>query len=372
MRFGLLLILMWLAVACSDAADREPRILFLQHDAQQQYQLFLSDMAGKAAEQLTSAEFGVFDYAPAHDGHAIAVGWNHTPSNTEIWLVPLKNGTPQPPEQLLACPNFVCQNPIWAHDNRRIIYERRTASGDRPQLWWLDSQTGETVPVFDSTFVQGYYPQLSPDDSRLSFVLIPDPNDPEAVALPAGHSLDDGHNHTIGSTQQVAIFNFETGERLLIPNLMNSQSRWHPQSDVPEILFTDMQFFGERFGVHLLHANVPENQVADWTEGRMFEDATPNWSPDGVQIAFTRKEANTPMGRQLWLMDSGTREARALTENANLHHGEPHWSRDSSHLLFQRFNTAAANALPGVWVYDLEAESGRQIADGAIRPKWLP
>lgn len=368
----LLAVFILLCTACSrqTPADAPQRILYLAPDDAGTLQLFVVDQDGSGTEQLTSAEFGIFGFSPSPNGERIALAYNSSPSTTDLWLIERNGDQFSAAAPLLTCEPFVCQSPNWANDNRRLIYERRTFTGDNPTLWWLDAVTGDTVSVFTDGSIRGYYPRLSPDNSQLGFVYIPAPG--EQVSLPPGHTLDDGHNHSLAATQQVAIFDFSSGERTLIPNLMNSQVRWHPDSEVDTLLFTDMQFFGERFGLHLFSADVETGNVRDITDGRLLEDASPNWSPDGQQIAFTRKEANTAMGRQLWIMQADGSNTRALSSNANLHHGEPLWDAGGSQLLYQRFDTSASNAVPSVYVYDLSSSIERQLVPHGLRPKWLP
>ena len=355
-------------VACGGTAERQPRVLFLRQDDVGRYQLFVSDSQGESAVQLTAAEAGIFDYAPAHDGHAIALTWGYTPAATELWQIDMAGKEPGEPTVLLECRTFLCQNPVWAHDNRRIVYERRNLEGDQPELWWLDSLTGDTIPVFNDATIQAYYPQLSADDRYLSFVSIPEQG---AAQLPPGHSMNDGHNHGALATQDVTIFELATSERLIIPNLMNSPTTWRPAGDTTSLLVTDMVIFGERFGTHLFQGSAESSAMRDLTDGQMLADFTPSWSPDGSQIAFTRKEANTAMGRQLWLMDADGGNATSLTENANWHHGEAQWSFDGTQLLFQRFDGTTPSVPPALWLHDVATGEEQLVIENGVRPKWL-
>ncbi|HFC12835.1 MAG TPA: hypothetical protein ENJ56_08315 [Anaerolineae bacterium] len=367
--FSIFLIILYLGVACGgNSAETTPQILFMRQTSADVYQLFLTNTVGDEVVQVSSAEFGIQDYAVAPDGHAIALAWKATEPSSDIWLIEKKRGKLGEPRQLLACPVFSCQSPVWATDNRRIIYLQHPTPQEPSRLWWVDSKTGETVPVFDDPKIRGNGAQLSPDDQYLSFILIPYPN--ANPNLPIGPATDENGESQL--EQGLVVYNFATGKRLVIPNQMNSESRWRPNSAEPQLIFSDLQFFGERFGIHLFQTTVNDNNVIDITDGRLLEDATPNWSPDGSQIAFTRKSANTAMGRQLWLMDTDGSNTRALTENVDWHHGEPRWSADASTLLFQRFDNTQTTPKPAIWIINLENSTEQLIAENGVRPQWLP
>ncbi|MBX3014525.1 MAG: hypothetical protein KF832_23605 [Caldilineaceae bacterium] len=80
----------------------------------------------------------------------------------------------------------------------------------------------------------------------------------------------------------------------------------------------------------------------------------------------------TVPGKQLWLMRSDGREAKALTSEAAFDFGPPLWSPDGRYLLFHKLPLQGPDITLSVWI--LEATSGRtwQVASPGQRPQWVP
>lgn len=90
---------------------------------------------------------------------------------------------------------------------------------------------------------------------------------------------------------------------------------------------------------------------------------SPAWSPDGLSLAFHRNVA----GRfQLFVMDVGTRVVRQLTSAGR--NEDPTWAPDSRHIAFKSSRAGSEQ----IWVVDVETGSVRQLARvGAARmPNW--
>lgn len=377
MRFnqlGFLLIILIL-IGCKSPQSTSSfsgRFVYFWFDAQDRQQLFLSDINGAEPVQLTSAEVGVGNGLSLHDDTLIYTQQNAALQES-IWLLTLAaNGTARSDEQVLPCGDASCQNPVWASDGRRVVYERRNAQNEAPRLFWLDTRTGETLPVFNDEAVLGYRPQLSADDRYLSFVHIPQPGDDLTLLLPEGHSLDDGHGHgnLMLNQQRVLVYDFETGEQVALANLMNSEATW--RTDSAEFLLTDMSFYGERFGVSLMHVDPAAREMIDISGENLIDDASPSWSPDGEWIAFNRKSAGTAMGRQIWMMRPNGSQASALTSDADWNHARVHFSADGNLLLFQRFNVTQPQSEPSIWLLDRRSNAMRRLIDEGARPLWLP
>lgn len=349
--------LLFVLSAC-DQGELEPRVLFLRGETAQ---LFVHNLTTGEEMQLTDAPLGVFAYA-TNGAQAVTVQ-ERVDGGADLWLIDVAGGE----EQLLfACPQQMrCDQVSWSADNRRLIYVQRPVGEGAPRLYWLDSQRGETVPVFSDANVVGYTPSLSADSRYLSFVAYG-----ETVELPAGHTLDDGHDHSLErNTQKVIVYDFETGKQIIVPNRMNNTGSWQPTGD--KLIFTDLQFFGERFGIHLLSIDPTTGEVVDISDALLVEDAAPSWSADGTQIVFTRSAASTAMGRQIWIMDASGENQQQLTNNANWHHGQPDWSADGTQLVFQRFDTTQPTQPPQIWLMAVATQAERLIGEGN-RPIFLP
>ena len=368
----ILLGALFLTISCQTAMREaeSTHFVYVWYDAQDRQQLYLAGVDGSEVMQLTSAEFNIGNHFDI-SGDQIAYTQQNTDLAEQIHILTLNNNRVKS-DISHDCGQDSCVNPVWAADGRRIVYERRNAQGDEPRLYWLDAQTGETLPVFNEASVLGYRPQLSPDDRYLSFVHIPPEGDNTIGLLPAGHSLDDGHGHgaLLLNQQRILVYDFETGEQVAVANLMNSQATW--RGDSAEFLVADMAFAGEQFGVHLLHVDPANQQMIDISGDRTVDDATPTWSPDAEWVAFNRKLSGTAMGRQIWLMRPDGSEATPVTNDADWNHSKVQFSADGNLMLFQRFNVTQPASDPSIWLLDRNTNELRQIVPVGARPQWVP
>jgi Tol biopolymer transport system component len=104
------------------------------------------------------------------------------------------------------------------------------------------------------------------------------------------------------------------------------------------------------------------------------EDSYAVWSPDGTQLLVARRylDARYTPGTQIYLLDPATGEATPLIVDAGYNHAGMHWDATGHRIVFQRFAVTAQDALPEVWVYDLDTRALTRVAENAFFPAWLP
>lgn len=331
------------------------RVLYVEIGTDQPDKLFVADPSGQTEPiLLLQSETTLIDYAVSPDGSRIAytiLGQDQSLAGySDLWLMHA-NGFGA--KKVLACPDASCSRPVWMPDGRRLLYERREipfagAPPGNPRLWWLDLDSGETVPLFQDNQLLGLFVTVSPDGRWLSFV---SPTD-----------------------QGIQLYNLEDGRGLLIPNRMGTAVSWSPDSQ--QVVMADIVTEGQNWSIVLLAVDVETGQSSTLSQGDVagfeVDDSTPIWSPVGQQIAFGRKEARTAMGRQLWLMDSDGTAVLPLTGETDLHHTNYSWSPDGRYLLYQRYNLTELYAQPSVWLIDTETGQSNLVADPAFQPAWLP
>lgn len=350
------------------AGSVPPAIVYVGEDASGKPQLFRSASKGDrwTAMQITDIpDATLLEFAVAPNGLPIALVVE-TAEGGGIWLLPEVGDEIRP---LLACPQAECLSPVWSPDGRRLIYERRELDQGEdvagwPHLWWLDSDTGETLPVLANDYAPAYAARFSPDGQWLSYV------------APA--------------EQGIEVYHLTDGRRFLLPSQVGTAAAW--SNDGRWMLLSDLElitYHGSDDSDHLTHShNYQEatqlyvvNVSAGTFDGERtrlspqaaVDDGLPSWSPDGEWIAFGRKTPRTQSGRQLWLMRPDGSDARALTENdPTIQHGPPHWSPDGRYLLFQRYHFLELGASPGVWILDLNSGEMQQVAANGYLPNWLP
>ncbi len=345
---GLLLILFcWQQGRLASFSEPEERILYLGGEAGGAVS-HLSTIRpdGSGQTQLTNEPLGVVDFALSPDDLKIVYSAPAQDGSVDLWQIGV-NGRSR--RQLLDCQAAICTQAAWAADGRRLIYERRPLSAegqviDAPQLWWLDSQTGETLTVFADEAQGGVAARLSPNGRYLSATL---PDD-----------------------QEIHVTDLESGAVLVIPSQTGEAAVWSPDSET--LLVSDMQYQGEQFSIHLFRANVESGELTNLSGVDLqTSDGQPVFSPDGEWIAFTRKKTRAPMGKQLWLMRSDGSEPRALTEDAEWHYSNPTWSPDGSRLVVQVVSLTEPEALPALWQVDIEKGEWTELVSPGTQPVWL-
>jgi TolB protein len=245
------------------------------------------------------------------------------------------------------------------------VYERRAwveGAFGSPRLYWLEANTGETLPLIEGNETPGYGARFSPDGAWLSYVSV----------------ADDG----------IVLYRLETGDQRLLGSLVGSPTAWSPDSAA--VVYGDLVVqahetapevgeagaggeapLQESSNTFLYRSLVNEESPRQrLSPDAAVADSAPAYSPDGQWIAFGRAPADTDAGRQLWLMRPDGSEARALTTDPAVTHGPPSWSPDGRYLLFQRYDPVTEAS--SVWRLEVGTGEAMLLAEGGYLPGWLP
>ena len=315
--------------------------------------------AGDEPQQLTTFAEGVLDYAPALNGEKVILSVPDGARGSDLWL---QSELGSDASQVYHCMRAECTNFAWSADGRRVLFVKRamdeSGHGLAPELWWLDVQRGEAVPVLADKGALAGAGQLSADETWLSYV------------SPA----DDG----------VHLYNFEDGRREFITNEIGTSVSWSPAGE--ELVVPRFELVivhgdeGEdhlahshdyQTAVHLLYMNLATGEARSISGDLNVEDSVPAWSPDGEWIAFGRRTPRTNAPRQLWIMRKDGSEARAVAEEAGVTYGPPQWTADGRALVFQRFEQDETTREPSIWQLDLQTGEMTQLAAEGMQPRVL-
>jgi TolB protein len=107
-------------------------------------------------------------------------------------------------------------------------------------------------------------------------------------------------------------------------------------------------------------------------------DLSPDWSPDGNHIVFSRASglSSESVSAALYVMDADGSNAHVLYREkgsgAPVLLFTPDWSADGSRIAFTRVSYATATPKASVYVIESDGTGAREIAQDASEPAWSP
>jgi TolB protein len=324
-----------------------PRVIYLGWNEQDRNQLFVTPITGGDPIALTPPETDILDYGVSRDGMTVAYSIFREDGGSDLWSVPAAGGQPT---LLLDCPGAACSGPVWPPVGGRLVYERRNLPGPggapgAPRLWWLDTATSQTGPLFEDSQWLGRAASFSAGGQWLAYVA------PLA--------------------QEVQAYNLENGQTFTQRSYTGERPAWNPIAD--RFLFTDVFASEQSYDIRLFQVDVTTGLTVSLSGPQAgINDSAAAWSPDGQWIALERKIAQETRGKQLWLMRANGSDARPLTTDADINYAMPAWSPDGRYLAFQRYPLTEAWADPAIWLYDTVTGEMRQLAPAGLQPTWLP
>jgi len=244
---------------------------------------------------------------------------------TSIWTV-AADGT-RPPVQLTTAPQS-STSPRWSPDGRSIAFlSARPTGGDPPpdqprnQVWVLPMSGGEPRRVTSLlNGVQSF--AWSPDGTRLLCVSRTGPSDTAKSPSDVRH-----YRHA----------NYK---------------------------FNDTGWFDDK-RAHIFVVDAASGRATQITSGDDWNDADPQWSPDGKKIAFvsdrTGREFDESRNRDVWVIDAA---GGPLTKAADRPQPDssPRWSPDGRTIAFVSANEERAH--PKIWLVPAGGGTPRLAADG--------
>lgn len=362
-------------------AVRQPRLVFL-FPSNGPANLYVRDPVASVNQALTTLPGGVQDYAIVPGGRSIVFSLQSTQGGSDLYMLDLTAASESPsagaqpaqttvdagapaasgePQRLLACAPSACRLPVVSPDGTMLAFERSeppsVGQTSRPQVWVAPLASPQAAAPITEPTRSATLPAWSPygdltyfDEQAQAYILI-GPNGAEK-----------------------ARYSNETGQ----------PGSWRPTGQgfvAPEIGFLDanisgaLQDVGRLANSHLLFYPWPQADRIDLSQDESVEDSVPAFSPDGKQLAFARKYLDTrrwSLGRQMWLMDIDTRQARALTDEPSYNHFDFAWSPDGRRLAYVRFNQDALTEAPEIWILDVQTSDRTQHIAGGYSPQWIP
>jgi dipeptidyl aminopeptidase/acylaminoacyl peptidase len=248
--------------------------------------------------------------------------------STNIWIVPA-DGSHEPARVTTAPQSST--SPRWSPDGKWIAFlstrpaasdaDAGTAVAARNQVWLLPMSGGE--PRRATTLVNGVQGfSWSPDGTRLVCVSRTGPSD------------------TMKSPSDVRHYKHANYK------------------------FNDTGWFDDK-RAHLFVVDVRSGRANQITSGDDWNDADPQWSPDGAKIAFvsdrTGKEFDEGRNRDIWVIDAAGGSPTKVVDRPEPD-SSPRWSPDGATIAFVSANEERAH--PKIWLVAASGGTPRLAADG--------
>ncbi|NDJ35277.1 MAG: hypothetical protein GYB64_11480 [Chloroflexi bacterium] len=316
-------------------------IVYLAPDETFRQQVYVIRATGGDPQQITDEPLSVWDYSII-DGEIIYAA--ERSGGSGLWAV-----TPgSEPRLLLDCVQASCSAPTPAPQG--LLYTRLDAAAVVGQgystLWWLDTETGETGPLFQDSSLPTTNGRYSPDGTRLAYAA-PD-----------------------GSGSRLTIYDVLAGQLAGVTRRVADPVVWAPDGEA--FLYIDEAIIGEAVVRRAFLYDVDSQTPTPLSDDPAIADLEGAWSPDGAWLAVIRKEVaagSLHFANQVWVVRPDGSQARQITAAEEAIFGEPAWAPDSRTLVATRYDSATAeNRLVLV---NVETGTVTTLDASGFHPEWL-
>jgi dipeptidyl aminopeptidase/acylaminoacyl peptidase len=242
-------------------------------------------------------------------------------------------------------------SPRWSPDGKRLLYLSDAAGTAQLYCRWVESsRTAQLTHLTESPFA----PSWSPDGKQIAFVAqVSEPAKPfvELPAKPGGAEWAapfkmtrqlvyrfDGKGYLSNGHLQLFVIGAEGGapRQLTEAPYDHSEPAWTPAGSAL-VFAANRRAEGEYDPLEseIYAVTLADRKVRRLTE-RRGPDMSPTVSPDGRLIAylgFDDKQQGYQL-TELYVMDSGGRDAHVLTDKLQRSVRAPHWSKDGKGIYF--------------------------------------
>jgi TolB protein len=320
---------------------RKAQILYLAGGQDESKQLLVTNIRRLDPVLLSGADENVTEFALSPDQRKVVYVTQSEDLEYRIWLVDVES---RERRMLSDCKNAHCSRPVWSPDGTRIVYEYTRLSGDSltglPTLWSVDIASSKPNPVFQEAQLPGSNPRWSPDGTWLSYA----------------------------ASDEIRLYNLETGESHAIQSPIASAAYWSPDSK--KILYRDVILRDRLFITQLFVYDLSSGAEAKINPDLNYENLSAAWSPDGEWIAIVRRELSVPLGDQIWVMRADGSEARALTATPGVLHNNLAWSRDEKYLLYDVFSPSSSSLESNVQMIEVETGVITDLGIQGYKAEW--
>jgi nickel/cobalt exporter len=330
---------------------KRAKLVYLAPDTEPQSedQLFMMPLIGGTPTQFTKESSGISGYSVSPDAKTILYTTFKVDGSSSISAI---NTDETQQRQILNCPTSQCGDPQWYPDGQKIVYQRLDYAGDSAlskfSIWWLDLQTGKTMPVFQDQTFPSSAPAFSADGQWLSYI------------SPANNTIQIYH------LQDAKDISIPIGYQGLMAEV------WSPASDA--ILYWDAVSPEAGSSIHVKGFILNSGQKIDLGGTQDQTDYSASWSPDGKWIAIDRNLStsdSTKKGDQVWLVHPDGTQSHVILNEPDVSYTDLKWSPDGSYLAYTRYsydNIGHSDA----WMMDIQTGQTTMLASGGFIPTLLP
>jgi dipeptidyl aminopeptidase/acylaminoacyl peptidase len=248
--------------------------------------------------------------------------------DSSIWLIPADGSATA---RRLSAEGFSSNAPRWSLDGKTLAFLSARSSDSaaapaetpKPQIHLLSMTSGgEGIALTKlKNGVQNY--QWSPDGKRI--VAVSSSGALDAVALPDRKSDVRHYTHI-------------------------------------QYKFNDSGWYDDKRR-HLWVINVPSGDAKQITDGQDWNDSDPQWSPDGMRIAFvsdrTGKAFDDSQNTDVWTISAGGGPLTKISDHP-FDDESPRWSPDGKQILFA--GQTARHQFPKLYIADASGGVAAQLA----------